>query len=530
MAGVDVCHQVADVPLAVPAAAVSEIFCTACAENFASAVEHRAHCKSERHLYNTKRRLAGLKPISQEAWERKLKESRGAAAAANEKGTAHLKPGKEQRKGPGTATPSSSKAEGASDVAAAAQDEEPWTPMRSLFDKRRFETIEENLAYMNKTYSFFIPDRDYCTDIPGLLSFLGRKISEPPHLCICCNRSFPDMGSVRRHMIDKCHTRLLLEARTRRGFVDEAGTEHLQAEVEAFYDFHGSTREITERMTPQQQTASLLRYFDEDRDGRLRFAELAQMWTSMSDGAELSEAQYVGACGAADVDPAEGLDTDALGRLYDAGVVDRAAHFAVLQDLVARRLASRKQSDSQETEAGEDGDDAEDEDEEEEGDDDGDGEDNSGSEGSDGTEIVECEDEDEFEEVMRILGLQRVTVTGAGDLRLPNGCVATHRDVQHIYKQRGRRMDQLATLPEGSAASRPRKGRSRAQLMLSNAASSGCLIAMSRREEARQGKRIVAVLKRQQMESMQLGLQNNKTMKQRGSKIQTGRGDCSYGR
>lgn len=36
---------------------------------------------------------------------------------------------------------------------------------------------------------------------------------------------------------------------------------------------------------------------------------------------------------------------------------------------------------------------------------------------SSGTEIVECDDEEEFEEVMRILGLQQATVLENGDLR-----------------------------------------------------------------------------------------------------------------
>merc|ERR1740129_585156 len=50
-------------------------------------------------------------------------------------------------------------------------------------------------------------------------------------------------------------------------------------------------------------------------------------------------------------------------------------------------------------------------------------EDTMSSDGSD-EDVVECEDEDEFEEVMRVLGLQPVSFTPNGDLQLPNGNVA----------------------------------------------------------------------------------------------------------
>merc|ERR1711903_431166 len=97
-------------------------------------------------------------------------------------------------------------------------------------------------------------------------------------------------------------------------------------------------------------------------------------------------------------------------------------------------------------------------------------------EDSDADEVVECENEDEFEEVMRVLGLQPVTITDTGDLRLPNGSIAAHRDVSYIYRQRGTRTDQVA-LAGG------RRNAKRSQLMLGNAATSGCLkIAMSKRQ------------------------------------------------
>lgn len=147
-------------------------------------------------------------------------------------------------------------------------------------------------------------------------------------------------------------------------------------------------------------------------------------------------------------------------------------------------------------------------------------------EDSDADEVVECEDEDEFEEIMRVLGLQPVTLTDTGDLRLPNGSVATHRDVSYIYRQRGTRTDQVALAGNGNP-----RWQKRAQLMLGNAATSGCLkIAMTRRQEAREGKRIIAVLRERQHYEMRLGIAHNTVNQRMKTRIRTGRGDCSNGR
>lgn len=41
---------------------------------------------------------------------------------------------------------------------------------------------------MTIAHSFFIPDPEYCTDIKGLLEYLGEKIIIG-YMCIWCNNS-----------------------------------------------------------------------------------------------------------------------------------------------------------------------------------------------------------------------------------------------------------------------------------------------------------------------------------------------------
>lgn len=574
MAAVDA-YSPAAVPatIAVPAGecAVADFTCNACSEIFSSAAEQRSHCKTERHVYNTKRRLAGLKPISQEAWERKLKESRVAGAGKPQKGTAHIKAGKEPRGKAGSEASSNSAAAPTSDAAVPAEgafappertaeegapkEEEaaqPFSPRRSLFDRRHFGDVEDTLKYMWKNFDFQVPDREYCTDLNGLLGHLWEKINEPPHACLFCNRKFPDAAAVRKHMLDKRHSRIGTEARTRRGTDSK---QDLQAELEDFYDFHGSTREVTERITdPRDRVACILRFFDADRDGYLSHAELSELWGAASRSASassaatqgegqgeqgegkasaeasaeageapaLSEVMYKGACAKAGADPEEGLDTDALERLYDEGLADLDTHFKLLQDLLTQKLASRskkplksvgEKENEDEDDDDDDDDDAAEGEESEDDDDDAD---------SDTTEVIECEDEDEFEEVMRVLGLVSAEIMDNGDIRLPSGRIAINRDVAHIWKQRGTRFTGELVL----AGSRPKE---RPMFALSNGDSCSGKVAMTIRQVKCENKKVIAVLKKSAVWDMKMGIKNNK-MQRKCLKIRTGLGDASGGR
>lgn len=66
---------------------------------------------------------------------------------------------------------------------------------------------------MSVTHSFFVPDVDYCTDVLGLLVYLGEKIYRDL-MCIWCNekgRTFYSLDAVKKHMKDKGHCRMLHE-------------------------------------------------------------------------------------------------------------------------------------------------------------------------------------------------------------------------------------------------------------------------------------------------------------------------------
>jgi len=48
-----------------------EIICTSCRVKFNQVLNYKLHLSSEYHVYNTKRRIAFLEPISEEVFEQK---------------------------------------------------------------------------------------------------------------------------------------------------------------------------------------------------------------------------------------------------------------------------------------------------------------------------------------------------------------------------------------------------------------------------------------------------------------------------
>ncbi|KAH1019840.1 hypothetical protein HUJ04_009601 [Dendroctonus ponderosae] len=56
----------------------------------------------------------------------------------------------------------------------------------SIFCLKHSKSFMDNLDHMTIVHSFFIPDIEYCSDVQGLLSYLGSKISAG-FMCLWCN-------------------------------------------------------------------------------------------------------------------------------------------------------------------------------------------------------------------------------------------------------------------------------------------------------------------------------------------------------
>lgn len=85
------------------------------------------------------------------------------------------------------------------------------TPTSCLFcNVTPFENQDETAKHMQKEHGFFIPDREYLVDLPGLLLYLGEKVSIG-NVCLSCNgkgKEYRTLEAVRKHMIDKSHCKV----------------------------------------------------------------------------------------------------------------------------------------------------------------------------------------------------------------------------------------------------------------------------------------------------------------------------------
>lgn len=75
---------------------------------------------------------------------------------------------------------------------------EPIPVTNCLFCNYESQDIEMNLEHMSSKHSFFIPDMEYCVDIPGMMEYLGSKVGEGM-VCLWCNekgRQFYDVHAV----------------------------------------------------------------------------------------------------------------------------------------------------------------------------------------------------------------------------------------------------------------------------------------------------------------------------------------------
>ncbi|KAL7039324.1 hypothetical protein ACKWTF_009865 [Chironomus riparius] len=107
--------------------------------------------------------------------------------------------------------------------------ENPIANNDCIFCDHHSRSIVKNLKHMSIAHSFFIPDAEFCCDVFGLLSYLADKVCKD-FICLWCNekgKTFYSVQAVRRHMIEKGHTKMLHEGAA-------------LAEYAEFYDYSAS--------------------------------------------------------------------------------------------------------------------------------------------------------------------------------------------------------------------------------------------------------------------------------------------------
>jgi len=214
---------------------------TAPGKVFVSRAELAEHYKSDWHKYNLKRREAGLLLLEendfQARWEAALALKKEKDAKAKS-GKDHIKnPLKEKKKKGGDKST-------INESIAASQEKENLeiNPHQSVFDSRVSESLEENVAYMNQKYGFFVPDSEHLVDLEGLLGYCHEKVKLGHH-CLYCSKVFPTWQGCQNHMISTQHAKIRYE----QGFWED---------FDPFYDFSKDNQKFTGEDGGQPEGAS----------------------------------------------------------------------------------------------------------------------------------------------------------------------------------------------------------------------------------------------------------------------------------
>lgn len=107
------------------------------------------------------------------------------------------------------------------------QDKDEYSSSRCLFCRADASDVHANVDHMYKSHGMFIPERDYLVDLDGLVHYLYRKITEN-HECLYCHAIRNNAAGARTHMRDKGHCMIAFEA------------EEEQIEIGQYYDFRST--------------------------------------------------------------------------------------------------------------------------------------------------------------------------------------------------------------------------------------------------------------------------------------------------
>ncbi|KAK9885546.1 hypothetical protein WA026_012296 [Henosepilachna vigintioctopunctata] len=111
-----------------------------------------------------------------------------------------------------------------------------------LFCSHQSKNFFKNLEHMTEVHSFFIPDIEFCTDVQGLLRYLGEKVTKG-YICMWCNESGRDFRSAeaaKSHKVDKGNGRMLQEGVTLAECVD-------------YFDYSSSYPNVKDKMDVDEE-------------------------------------------------------------------------------------------------------------------------------------------------------------------------------------------------------------------------------------------------------------------------------------
>jgi pre-60S factor REI1 len=172
------------------AARIQRFPCNTCTRNFTTSAAQREHMRSEWHVSNLRRRIAGDKALSEEEWDK-----------AQTKAVPRLK-----RQSPSPPVEEMEELEEVEDE----YEEDSISPTQCLFCPTFLSSIEENVNHMSSTHGLFMPNRHLLSDMESFLGYLSTIVFEC-HECLFCGIVKGSLEGVRTHMKDKGHCKIKME-------------------------------------------------------------------------------------------------------------------------------------------------------------------------------------------------------------------------------------------------------------------------------------------------------------------------------
>lgn len=179
-------------------------------------------------MYNLKRRIASLAPISSHAFEDLARVQEEAAKeavscdlcqksyASPKQLKGHLKSRKHAqelaKEDCNVVEASVSQQQEISD--SLSDDAADLDTTICLFCNIENDDISTNMSHMNQAHGFFIPNQDYLIDLESLLSYLALLIADFNE-CLHCGAIKGSMESVQHHMISKGHCTINLDEKSK---------------------------------------------------------------------------------------------------------------------------------------------------------------------------------------------------------------------------------------------------------------------------------------------------------------------------
>ncbi|KAK5679751.1 pre-60S factor rei1 [Elasticomyces elasticus] len=88
-------------------------------------------------------------------------------------------------------------------------------------------SLDLNVTHMSRQHGFFIPERDFLVDLPGLVNYLSETIAVL-HTCLYCHKGLHTASGIQTHMRDRGHCMVAYSS------------EEEQMDIGEFYDFRST--------------------------------------------------------------------------------------------------------------------------------------------------------------------------------------------------------------------------------------------------------------------------------------------------